>query len=326
MKHTITFIAFLSLCLVGLIPFIVSQNFRSVPQPLRKAVVPRPLKPIPLQTTLDVKKPPAAENGAGDESAPLYRPPQDLSTLHYNFSRDVMDDEFLDHLQHLTRRIHKNWKSKGWMRFDKLDTSNCTAETPECQMFRDILSPKESEETHRRPFVKCCVEHQRLKEVAMWTLKRLEEANITYFLSTGTALGAIRHGGVVIPWDTDIDIAIFPSDKDRVEALLKNNGERYFHVDGLGKPMFWIHHSRNGKPRDGPHVEIFYDPVYTKYRDKLLPLERCSLYGTSVSCPNKRMFEVWFPSGWQKYGGGHYHGDHRCTVYKNGKRIELDKC
>lgn len=257
----------------------------------------------------------------------IYRPPASLSTLHYNFSAEVMPDEFLGHLQHMVRKISKKWKSSGWeRRYGSVNIDACDNETPECSMFRAVTGPADGPDVHKHAYTKCCVEHRLLRDVAVWTLTKLNEANVTYFLSTGTALGAIRHHGVIIPWDTDVDIAIFPRDKQKVEAIFKNNGEHHFHKDTLGKPMFWVHHSKTGKPPDGPHVEIFYDAVYTSYPSKLLPLEPCNMYGRVVKCPNRNMFSVWFPSGWGVYGGGHYHGPNRCTVYRNGKRYEQDKC
>lgn len=246
--------------------------------------------------------------------------------MHYNYSVEVMPDEFLEHLQHMVRKISKKWKGAGWQRYEKEDISKCDNETPECMLFRTVTGPADGPAIHKRAYMKCCVEHRLLREVAVWTLNKLNEANITYFLSTGTALGAIRHKGVIIPWDTDIDIAVFPKDKPKIEALFTDNGEHFFHKDTLGKPMYWVHHSKNGKPVGGPHVEIFFDPVYTNYPKQLLPLEHCNMYEHSVMCPNRKMFEVWFPSGWGVYGGGHYHGPNRCTVYRNGNRHEQTKC
>ena len=284
-----------------------------------------------IQPAASQEKPTPITNDGGpdDNGVPsftnLYRPPLDRSTSHYNFSAEVMPDEFLDHLQHLTKRIDRNWRSKGWRSFDKVNISTCAALTPECQLFREVLSPQESA-LGEKAYRKCCVEHKRLASVAHWTIEKLEEAGIPYFLSTGTALGARRHGGTIIPWDTDVDLAIFPNGTELLKQTFQKNKLHYFHKDINDKPMYWIHHSANGKPAGGPHVEIFADPVYTKYPTKLLPLETCYFYGHRVKCPGQGMFSVWFPSGWQSYGGGHYHGDHRCTIYKKGKRIETEKC
>ena len=44
--------------------------------------------------------------------------------------------------------------------------------------------------------------------------------NISYFLDSGSALGAIRHGGF-IPWDDDMDIGLLREDYNRFIEIAK---------------------------------------------------------------------------------------------------------
>lgn len=54
------------------------------------------------------------------------------------------------------------------------------------------------------------------------------EENITYHLTGGSALGAVRHGGF-IPWDDDMDIDILGSDFDRFEqAFTAKFSDKYW--------------------------------------------------------------------------------------------------
>lgn len=59
-------------------------------------------------------------------------------------------------------------------------------------------------------------------EILRYINKICRENNIQYTLFSGTALGAIRHGGF-IPWDDDIDIALLAPEYARLIAILSKD-------------------------------------------------------------------------------------------------------
>lgn len=74
-----------------------------------------------------------------------------------------------------------------------------------------------------------------LREVQLFELQSLKDItefcdnnNITYILSSGNLLGAVRHGGF-IPWDDDVDIDMPLSDyKKFIRIAQKGLGKKYF--------------------------------------------------------------------------------------------------
>ena len=73
--------------------------------------------------------------------------------------------------------------------------------------------------------------HITLKEILSVIDKLCKKHNILYFATAGTLLGAVRHSDF-IPWDDDIDIAMYRDDYDRfLEIAKKELPEEYFCLD-----------------------------------------------------------------------------------------------
>lgn len=70
----------------------------------------------------------------------------------------------------------------------------------------------------------------------------LEAHNIIYWIDCGTCLGAYRYSGI-IPWDLDIDIAIFQSDHENVKRLLSSMDQEKYQIQdwsSYSKPQTFL--------------------------------------------------------------------------------------
>ena len=64
------------------------------------------------------------------------------------------------------------------------------------------------------------------------------ENGLKYYMVGGTLLGAVRHGGF-IPWDDDLDIAMFRSDYEALqEIIIREHSERYFLQNSQTDPHY----------------------------------------------------------------------------------------
>ena len=72
------------------------------------------------------------------------------------------------------------------------------------------------------------IQDEEVKEILLSIIKRVDEIckdnNLTYFLFSGTLLGAIRHKGF-IPWDDDIDILMPRDDYNKLNEIIKSKDD-----------------------------------------------------------------------------------------------------
>lgn len=82
--------------------------------------------------------------------------------------------------------------------------------------------------------------HNVLFEILEEVVKICEKNDLTYFLISGTLLGAIRHKGF-IPWDDDLDIAMSRQDYEIFLKLCQNQlKDNYYIHYHLTDPNYWL--------------------------------------------------------------------------------------
>lgn len=126
-------------------------------------------------------------------------------------------------------------------------------------------------------------------------LKRIcEKHNIRYFASGGTLLGAVRHKGF-IPWDDDLDVAMFKEDYERFcEVAPKEIQYPYFFQNyttekGAGPGMSRIRNSETtgctqyefDMGSDGHNCGVFLDifPVFGVEENRIrLLAQKCQMF------------------------------------------------
>ena len=77
------------------------------------------------------------------------------------------------------------------------------------------------------------LEKNEIKEIQLGILDYVDDIckknNISYFLSYGTMLGAVRHKGM-IPWDDDIDISMYRSEYDKFIQAVEKDQHPYYKI------------------------------------------------------------------------------------------------
>lgn len=138
------------------------------------------------------------------------------------------------------------------------------------------------------------ISHQESKQIMLNILDVIDEFcrenNLSYYLSGGTLIGAIRHKGF-IPWDDDIDLVLFRDDFEKLRLILKNQTKypQYTLLDLDSKdyiyPFLKLVDNRtvakqcDTKVPHGIWVDIFaYDAVPNNALTRYIFLRKCQLY------------------------------------------------
>ena len=140
----------------------------------------------------------------------------------------------------------------------------------------------------------CCRTH--LYEIAKDILCFLNENEIEYFIMYGTLLGQVRHQNTFIPWDTDVDIVIMKSNKNKVIKMLFNGFDEKYTFEVYDK-IVKINYSKN----NSLHMDIYFceedegvlvdtpNDWWIKNRvliNDIFPLKSSLLYDIEVKIPH----------------------------------------
>ena len=178
-----------------------------------------------------------------------------------------------------------------------------------------------------------------------------KEQGISYWIEGGTALGAVRHGGL-IPWDDDIDVHCPLKDYKRLQRMSRQLGEENLVIryeKGFGNLMkicflnrsiisddqpwsfpfidvFCVHRVRNRNNdyymySEKKHLEVLGGKIKTK---DIYPLQRIKFGATYVNAPKgvkNYIKETYGPKALYK---GYFQGFHSGR-YKPGERELIGK-
>jgi len=139
----------------------------------------------------------------------------------------------------------------------------------------------------------CCNSH--LYELLRDITECLDQAQIPYFIFYGTLLGAIRHNGGFVPWDTDVDICLLEQDRDRCLKLFEEKLVDRYPMTHVNEVWSMLSYSKSNDVHADTYFmssteKDLYLKGYETIRypiDDIFPLQRISVYDLLASCPNE---------------------------------------
>ena len=183
----------------------------------------------------------------------------------------------------------------------------------------------------------------RLHQLLLMVTAKLDQHGVRYFMTCGTLLGAVRHGGL-IPWDDDGDLGVLEADREAFDAACADLREN----QGLACAPFGDHSEMNVHFPDSefPFLDIFlfrkvpaatgtggdvYEYANPRNRetwpgewyreDELLPLRRARFGGMRLRAPAKpaAFLARAYGDGWaSEYVTGYDHKARRSGAGRSG--------
>ena len=175
------------------------------------------------------------------------------------------------------------------------------------------------------------------------TSRLLASAGVTYWITAGTLLGAVRHKGI-IPWDDDVDIAIMKTDLSQfknLSAKFKNCGYSIV-KHWVGYRIQYTHRKKipGYKLYSYPFIDVF---IYQQFSDgkykashqlcryywpqeyitpkELFPLKEYKFGKFMVRGPNKPPLNRWYGKDWNQIAYREY--DHKTEEVVDKVKIKL---
>lgn len=132
----------------------------------------------------------------------------------------------------------------------------------------------------------------RMLEMLLYIDRICSENNIKYWLSSGTLLGAVRHGGF-IPWDDDLDIEMLREDYVRFLKVFPNN-DKYALQTNRTDPNYFYNYAKVRDLRS--QISEFDIDKYYKYRGLFVDVfvvERIPLLISRIYCRVFGLISTW---------------------------------
>ena len=133
--------------------------------------------------------------------------------------------------------------------------------------------------------------------------KLCKEHNITWWLSSGTLLGAARHQGF-IPWDDDLDIVVLRKDFKRLERVMRKMHDEEFVYHSMFTDIDYVYAFAKFRKRKGEVEGGHRRGKYYKWRGQFIDIfaiEKTSYFSaraSSIICNNLQHLTSYISWGW----------------------------